>query len=370
MTRKEFLQTVAGTAAVSMLIPGSSAAPASPPAPAAAPRPKRGVTLYSYQEEYYTRTMTVEDCIEGVSDMGADGIEMLPEAMVPDFPTPSDRWVDQWHGWMDKYHTKPICYTQFQETKLYKSRPLTDEEAVANMVRDLKLAKRLGFKIVRGIAWTPLEHIEKALPYAEEYDIKFAVEIHSPIPLMGDRVNQCLDMIHRTKTKNFGFVPDFSLFAKRPPRIERDQKIRQGLLTKLVADYLEHAYAADVPFEKAKAEAEKMGYVEIDHGYGTYLDEVYNRGFFGTTRNDPKDLLKIMPYIFHCHAKFWEMTDDLKEYSIDYAEVLPVLIQGGYDGYLVSEYEGQRFTQDAFETDSCEQVRRHHVMMRRLLHEV
>jgi sugar phosphate isomerase/epimerase len=361
MTRKEFLKTLAAATAAAY-VPEGLAVPTS--------KMKRGVTLYSYQEEYYTRTMTVEDCIAEAADIGAYGIEMLPECMVPDFPNPSDRWVDQWHGWMDKYGTTPVCYTQFQETKLYKDRELTDAEAVENMVRDFRLAKRLGFKIVRGIAWTPLPHIEKALPYAEEYGIKFAVEIHSPIPLMGERTQQFLEMIDRTKTKHFGFVPDFSLFVKRPPRIERDRKIRDGVLTEKVAQYLAHSYAAGVPFERAKEQAAKMGYQELDNGYGTYLDEVYNRGFFGTAKNDPKDMLKIMPYIFHCHAKFWEMTDDLVEYSIPYEEVLPVLAQGGYDGYLASEYEGQRFTQDAFETDSCEQVRRHHVMMRRMLGEV
>lgn len=364
MTRKEFLQTLAGaTASVAMPLPTAGA-------PAQRSAIKRGVSLYCYQEEYYTRTMTLEDCIAEASDIGAYGIEILAEAMVPDFPTPSDRWVDQWNGWMDRYHTKPVCYTQFQETKLYKNRPLTDKEAVNNMLRDLRLAKRLGFKIMRGIAWTPLEHIEQALPYAAEYDVTIALEIHSPIPLMGPRTQQCLDLIAKTNSKHFGFVPDFSLFVKRPPRLERARKIREGVLTEKVARYLEEAYSAGVPFEKATVEAKRMGYNEQDNGYGTYLDEIYNRGFFGTARNDPKDLLKIMPYVPHIHAKFWETTDDFQEYSIPYEEIIPVLIEGGYQGYLASEYEGQRFTQDAFETDSCDAVRRHQFMLRRLLGEV
>jgi hypothetical protein len=45
-------------------------------------------------------------------------------------------------------------------------------------------------------------------------------------------------------------------------------------------------------------------------------------------------------------------------------------VEGGIDASIVSEYEGQRHTQDAFETDSCEQVRRQHVMLRRLLGEI
>ena len=46
-----------------------------------------------------------------------------------------------------------------------------------------------------------------------------------------------------------------------------------------------------------------------------------------------------------------------------------MLVEGGYSGYINSEYEGQRWIQDVFEDDSVEQVRRHHVMLKRLLGE-
>ena len=34
---------------------------------------KRGVSLYSFQEEYFLRTMTVEDCIAAAGRIGAVG---------------------------------------------------------------------------------------------------------------------------------------------------------------------------------------------------------------------------------------------------------------------------------------------------------
>ncbi len=49
---------------------------------------------------------------------------------------------------------------------------------------------------------------------------------------------------------------------------------------------------------------------------------------------------------------------------------MPVLVEGGYNGYLSSEYEGQRQIEDAYEVDSVEQVRRQHSMFKRLLGEV
>jgi hypothetical protein len=63
------------------------------------------------------------------------------------------------------------------------------------------------------------------------------------------------------------------------------------------------------------------------------------------------------------------MLDNYTEYSIPYEEIIPILIKGGYNGYLSSEYEGNRHIQDVYEVDSVEQVRRQQVMFKRLLGE-
>jgi hypothetical protein len=77
-----------------------------------------------------------------------------------------------------------------------------------------------------------------------------------------------------------------------------------------------------------------------------------------------------MPYIYNIHGKFYEMTDELSEYSIAYDEIIPVLTKIGYEYSIDSEYEGQRWIQDVVLTDSFEQVRRQHVMLRRLFGEI
>ena len=64
---------------------------------------KLGVSLYSYQDEFFRHDMNLEDCIEAVSDMGADGIEILPEEMIRNCYHMSDEFLAQWQGWMKKY---------------------------------------------------------------------------------------------------------------------------------------------------------------------------------------------------------------------------------------------------------------------------
>ena len=56
---------------------------------------KYGVSLYSYTGEYGV-TMTLDDCVEDVADMGATGLEILGEAHVQDYPDPPTQWIDAW----------------------------------------------------------------------------------------------------------------------------------------------------------------------------------------------------------------------------------------------------------------------------------
>ncbi|MBP1609580.1 MAG: uncharacterized protein H6Q04_1815 [Acidobacteria bacterium] len=71
-----------------------------------------------------------------------------------------------------------------------------------------------------------------------------------------------------------------------------------------------------------------------------------------------------MPYIFHAHCKFWNVTDELTDESIPFEEIIPVLIQGGYDGYVSSEYSGPRYLFRA-----SDQLWLQHAMLKRLLGE-
>jgi sugar phosphate isomerase/epimerase len=80
-------------------------------------------------------------------------------------------------------------------------------------------------------------------------------------------------------------------------------------------------------------------------------------------------MLDYMHMIHNIHGKFYEMTADLVEPSIPYDEIVAVLKQGGYDGYICSEYEGNRWIEDAEDVDSVEQVRRQQEMLKSLIGE-
>lgn len=320
---------------------------------------KRGVSLYSYQQEYYLKEMNLEDCIKAVTEMGADGIEIISEAMIPNFPNPPQEWVNNWFALMEKYNTKPTCYDAFMDGQIYDGVYISDDEAVESMERDLKMASRLGFKTMRVLCAVPMRIIERAIPLAEKYDVIMGIEVHSPFKLGTPWLEEYIDCIKRTGTKHFGIIPDFGIFVEKPVRILERKHLRAGATPEIV-EYISDAYSNRKPKEEAIEQVKKMNPNEIDL---FWADEAYHY-----TYCDPELLANYIPYIIHIHGKFYEMEDG-KEYSIPYDKIIKVLKDNGWEGYINSEYEGQRHYHDIldFDVDSVKQVEEHHKMLKKLI---
>jgi sugar phosphate isomerase/epimerase len=321
---------------------------------------KRGVSLYSFQEEYFLRKMTLEDCIAACAKMGANGIETIGEQMMPGFPNLSDAFYDQWHGWMDKYGVTPTCHDMFLDIKKFKGRLMNDEEMLNSVIRDIKHASRLGCTVIRVIVNTPPHIMAAAAPYAEEYNVRLGVEIHAPFHYDHEWIQKHYETMEKTGSPYLGFVPDMGHFERRFPRVRYERTIRNGANPDII-HYIAEAYERHEDLEKLTEDVKKMGGKELELGMITDLSRM--------VFVNPRRMLDFMPRIFHIHAKFYEMLPEYTEYSIPYEEIVPVLIEGGYQGYLSSEYEGNRHIQDAFEVDSYEQVRRQQEMFKRLLGE-
>lgn len=257
---------------------------------------KRGVSLYSFQEEYFLRKFSLEDCIAKSASLGATGIEVLGEQMFPGFPKLSDAFVDQWFGWMDKYKTTPTCHDMFLDTKRFKHRLLTQEEEVESVVRDLKFANRLGFKLMRVIISASPETMEKCIPHAEKYGVKMAIEVHSPWNLDHPWISRHVELMERTGTQFYGLLPDMGIYTSRFPRVQRDRFVRNGVRPE-IADYITSAFEKRVLSEYIVGNVREMG--------GTPMEVLMAEQTRHQVYSNPKRLLAYMPKIFHIHGKFY-----------------------------------------------------------------
>ena len=125
---------------------------------------KRGVSLYSFQEELFLGQMKVEDCVAFAASLGATGIEVLPEQNMPSFPNVTDAEVGAWKAMVARHGCELSCYDMFLDTKRRKDRLMTDAEQVEAIRRDLALCHRLGIRNMRVLVFVRPEILELCVP--------------------------------------------------------------------------------------------------------------------------------------------------------------------------------------------------------------
>ncbi|MCR5195808.1 MAG: AP endonuclease [Pseudobutyrivibrio sp.] len=343
---------------------------------------KRAVSLYSYQDEFYLGKLDLEGCLRETAKTGATGVELLAEQMIRKFPLPieTQTFRDQWFEWMKKYNLTPACYDAFLENRIYDNRTLTLKEQVNMMNRDLRLASLLGFPVLRTLVSTPMDVIEGSLPYAEEVGVKIGLEVHAPFSLNSGWADGYMEMIKRTGTKHFGFVPDMGIFCKNIPDVLRDKARRQGAKEECIK-IVDDAYAQRVAkgFTKIKYDL-NLGKANMEYRMANGMQEMmdavkaagggpadlaYAGASFTYSWSEPQDIIDNIDYIFHTHAKFYNVHEDLEETAVALPEVIEAYKKAGYTGFLSSEYEGGEHLRADMEVDSIEQVRRHQAAMQK-----
>ncbi len=333
MTRKEFLQTATGVVAATAVSSTVSAATTEKKGP------KRGVSVYSYSNEFGV-SATLEDCLAEISDLGAPGqlmgVELLANGHVDGYPNPSDAWVEKWRAMCAKYEILPVELGHWVDSKLYVEGPeglLDTKESVAKLVADIKLANRLGF--TRGRTKLGMidndgmptrnwrEIVKAALPVAEKSNFRMLTEFHFPTPLKGRVMDEYMDFIAKEKCNPwFGINVDFSVFQTK-------------------GGFTGGAGMGAGRGARQWAEAARMPI------------------------SQPEDIVPILPYVHCCHAKFNDVNRDCEDQTIPYPQIVKILVDRQWDGYLISDYEGA----DKPNGGAWSAVRRQHVLLKRLLGE-
>lgn len=323
---------------------------------------KRGVSLYSFQNETFQGRMSLEDCIRTCAEMGANGIEIIGEQTFWGWPEVGveDAKIAEWHALIAKYDCEAVSHDFMLDYKRYKGREMPFDEQVASVKKDIDFGARLGMKYIRSLVSVAPEVLVAAAPYAEEKGIKILIEVHAPLHFDHPWIVRHAEAFEKSGSDALGFLPDMGMFLFKFPPVWRAKFERIGV-PKHIADYIEKAYEDRVLSEYVILNVRDMG----GEGPAIAMAETLRHN----AAYEPKRMLDYMPRIHNVHGKFYEMTADLVEPSIPYDEIVRVLKQGGYTGYICSEYEGNRWIEDFQEPDSVEQVRRQQEMLKGLIGE-
>lgn len=317
---------------------------------------KLGVSLFSLTKEYASGELGLRDCLQACQSLGVDGYEIVGSQMVEGYPYVTDSFLRSLEGWHSEFGLRPVCYGANTDRGMLWGRDLNDEELLSTTRRDIRAAHKLGCKVMRAQLMLPPRLLLEVAGYAQDYDVRVGIEIHNPetpsTPIMLDYQ----EVIAKSGSKNIGFVVDLGSFADRPNYDSYQGALQRGA-NKAMLDELVKMRYQDIPMPEAEKLLRKKA---ADTQVMKSFFEMYGFLIF---RKEPdlEGLKRIMPMVFHFHGKFHHMNDDGTESAIPYEKVLPVIAQSGFEGYIVSEFEGHA------SGGAVDAVRRHLKMERMVL---
>ena len=306
-------------------------------------RIKTCVSLYSLQDEYLNKRMNLSDIMHYVKEKGSEGVEILPDQMLKNAPDISDETVAEWKKLLDETGLKPVIADVFLNTNLYKNRTLTRRESVDLLIKEIKQAARLGIHLIRLVSMVPYWVIEPLLPYCEKYDVTIAIEVHAAMAFDVPETMAFINEVKRLNSKYAGIVIDTGIFCRRFPRVVRAYETQNGTSPQ-VFDYIDTLFEKGTDLHRVLNENGGKYPADLEAAIQSEHDRMFVPLCDGYENLDYSVLDEYMPYIKHFHFKMFEMTPEGPEYSMDYKGLLQYLHDHDYDGYVSTEYEGNRFT--------------------------
>lgn len=288
-----------------------------------------GVTLHSFANEYCSFVWTFEDLMRMTSLLGG-GVEIVGPSHHRGFPYVTDEFESQFKSSVDRNGLTPTAYGSYADPFMLPDRDLNPDELVDYTIPQLEGAKKLGFPIVRLQHFTA-EVIDRLLPWADKLDLTLGWELHVPMTIQSDRTQQLLELVRKYDTPRLGLIPDAGIFARSVSlghqQIGRDSGVPEELIQVAV-----DAWNRKLSLEEA---LDAVGNPAHDSPVTTWVGFVWDS--FG--HSDPAELTEILPHVVHMHSKFFSVVDG-DEPDLRYRELVKVLHEGNYTGWISSEYEG------------------------------
>lgn len=303
---------------------------------------KLGATLFCYGTEYARYQYDFEECVKQAALAGATGYEIVGTQMIPSYPNVSDEFLGMVEDLKKKYGIGPVGYGANNDKGMRPDRNLTDDEMLADAIIDLKAANKLGCKVMRVQYMMSPEAFRRLAPYAELFDVRCGIEIHNPETPGSPTMQAYLKVIKETGSKYLGFVPDFGFLSVAPNKPHWMKALKAGVKE----EHLEMAAQMrrdGVPQEEA---AKKLMEAGANPAIMATLAGMYGFVQFHDRKDLPalmQEFKDIIPYSFEMHGKFHYLSEDCVEPSIPYEDILPVLRDSGFDGYLICEYEDELY---------------------------
>ncbi|MFC0681577.1 sugar phosphate isomerase/epimerase family protein [Lysobacter korlensis] len=322
-----------------------------------------GLTLYSLTSEWAAGHYTIGSLLETVAEQGlGPGVEFNGAQMLRSYPRVEDEFLRTWRDGLDEYGLVPSAFGTNLDMGRRKGDDMNPDEEFEFMEIQLRTAHTLGFKriVIRSAG---AELLRRLLPVADELDLRLGYEIHAPSGPNDPKVLQIREMYEDIGSDRFGFTADFSsTMHSLSPTLFRT--LRSMGLNDEHLSAMQDFWKQPLPMhERNSGFEEYLRSVGVDpKSLGPFSRLAFN--MHGLVA--PEEWLDIMPQMIHVHAKFYDIDEHGDEPAMDIPRIVRQFVQGGYRGYLSSEWEGHAFA-DLGESDPIALVKGQHKLMRQAI---
>ncbi|MGO4533518.1 sugar phosphate isomerase/epimerase family protein [Leifsonia sp. 2MCAF36] len=306
---------------------------------------KLGVTLYSFNVDYYTYRYSLQDCFAAAGSLGeGQGVEIVAPQMIRRFPELTPEFEYTFRKLVDQYGLQPSAYGAYADRQRFRGRLANRDEQIDYLRLQIRAAARLGFPVIRTQVAESV--INDLLPYAEKYDVRMGMEIHAPMTV--DALAPAIEMVQKIDSPYLGFTPDSGAFCHSPAAIYVQRFTEQGVPREVI-DHVLAAWRERTPVEQVRHEVATLGGGALGD-----LMAVESEVYFG--HGDPSDLVPLLPHIVHVHGKFYGIDESGTDSAVRFPEIVSVLLDGDYDGFLSCEYEGHHWDTELSALDQLRTV--------------
>ena len=325
---------------------------------------KLSTTLFALTNEWLSREYTFESLVAKTVELGlGPGLEIVGFQTVRGYPKLDPEFERTFKNVVETYELEPSCLSANIDLARRRDRIMTPGEVKESVTAQVEFGRRLGFPVVKAQKLDD-DMYEWAADVAEKAGVKLGIEIHAPVFVEHPLVVGLREVYDRIDSPALGFVPDWSSTMTALPTGQLRAFERNGLTrdqTDVLRELWNRGGAPNDLFGEFAERARSEGASEQAINQVRIVFNMF-------AHNDPRGWLELMPRVIHVHAKFYELEADGTDASIPHRELFDVLVEGGYEGYVSSEWEAHAWA-DMEDQDGFEMVRRHQELYRKLLAE-
>ena len=323
---------------------------------------KLGTTLYSLTNEFHSLQYGFDELVAEVATRRiGPGLEVVGFQSIRGFPIITKEFEYSFKALIEKQGLTPSCLGINADVKIRRDRAMTFDESVEYHQAQILAAATLGFPVVRCQFPAGPEVMRRLAPFAEKNRVKLGLEVHAPATLNSEPILPFREMYEKVNSPFLGFVPDFGSTARAIPPTVINSYLDDGVAQSAIDLALTH-WASD-----GEAGARMQGFEDAARaaGLSEALIVQLSLVFVLFGKLEPEAWAEIMPQVVHIHGKFFDFDDQGQEIAVDYPRVLKVFLDGGYDGFMSSEYEGHIFSDEP----ALAKIEKHHALCRKIIAE-